>query len=292
MSGTDSVNSRRDLACSQIPPPSDAALILPDTDTLALGALRTMDLEVIPLYAMLSALYQVLGGQESPSPVIASAQMARGLGYLGCEAELIVTCTSVYENNGEPRLMEDIGEWSHPPVIRSDGTTDAHVVVWTNSFNRCVDLGICQSATLRRARLTGEGQAQPAVLPVQDRDALLNAARAVMAFRGKVALQWMFFPEWTPHIDLLLKQHVDIIEHGGLALAHIVIDQLSAVAVNRDLSRLRDRHPAIGRLLVGEGQLPELKDPPKAHRPERPPAPRFASGVPSTSAGSSRYHAY
>lgn len=281
------VPSRRSpMASSEghIPPEPGGGLLLPDTDTLALGVLRTIDVELTPLYAMISAMYQVLGGQESPSPVIASAQMARGLEYLGCEADLIVTCTSFYELKGGSVSLEDIGVWSHPPVIRSDGTTDAHVVVWTNSFSRCIDLGVCQSATLRRAP---NAQAGPAILPAADRDALLNTARALVAFRGKLALQWMFFPQWTPCLDLLWSRHADIIQHGGLALAHMVVDQLSAVAVSRDLSQLRDRYRAIGQLLTDELQLPELGDPPAARRAQRPTPAQSAPGDQNTLLGAS-----
>jgi hypothetical protein len=255
-----------------------AGLVLADVDTLALGALRTIDVELTPLYAMLSALHQVLGGEESHSAVIASAQMTCALGLLGCAAELIVACTSVCQGNGGSVSLEEIGGWRHPPVIRPDATTDGHVVVWTGSFSRCIDLGISQSAMLRRAARTGEAQALPAVLPADSRDALLNGSVSLVALRGKFALNWMLFPQWTPCLDPLLRRHTDIIEYGGLALAHMVVDQLSAVAVGRDLGQLRVRFPAIGRLVAGELRLADLGDPPPGCPAQEPPAACCATG--------------
>jgi hypothetical protein len=239
------------------PSRAEARFLVRGVEMLAIGALRTIDAELTPLYAMLAALHQVLDGREQHSALIASAQMARALELLGCDAELIVACTSVFRSAAAPELAEQIGEWSHPPLIRADATTDAHAVVWTDSFDRCVDLGVSCSLAVRRAVERGEASSGPAVLPAASRDALIRSAVSVAAFRGRLLLNWMFFPQWTPCLDLVLERHADAIDYGGRALAQVVVDQLAAVAVTRDLGPVATRFPVIGKLIADEFRLPD-----------------------------------
>jgi hypothetical protein len=244
---------------------------------MAIGALRNIDAELTPLYAMIAALYQVLGSAEPRSTLVASAQMAQALRLLGCDAELIVACTSVFRNAAGQGPVEQIGEWSHPPLIRPDAT-DAHAVVWTDSFDRCIDLGVSCSRAVRRAAERGEATSAPAVLPAASRDALTQSAVSVVAFRGKLMLNWMFFPQWTPCLDPLLERHADVIAYGGRALAQVVVDQLAAVAVTRDLSPLATRFPYIGKLIADELQLPDLRAPLRGCEDDRRPSSGSAGG--------------
>jgi hypothetical protein len=210
---------------------------------------------------MISAVYQALGARHSSSLIVASAQMVRGLDYLGFQSELIAACTSVYRSADKPVAMADIGVWQHPPIIQDDGTTDSHAVIWTSSFSRCIDLGVCQHTGLQRETVTAQVVTLPVILPVPGgRDYLLTSARSLVTFRKPFALQWMFFPQWTPHLEPLLERHSGIIEHGGLALAHMVVDQLSAVAVTRNLHQIKTLYPRLSDLLVGNTRLPELND--------------------------------
>jgi hypothetical protein len=210
---------------------------------------------------MASAIYQALGARQFSSIIVASAQMVRGFEYIGLQSELLVACTSVYRSSYKPIAMADIGIWQHPPIIRDDSTTDSHAVVWASSFNRCIDLGVCQHTALQRESINNPSLALPAILPFPGgRDYLLTAAKSFAVLRKPFALNWMFFPDWTPHLDPLLEHHSGSIEHGGLALAHIVVDQLSAVAVTRDLHQLKGVYPLLSNLLEGSSKLPELND--------------------------------
>ncbi len=98
----------------------------------------------------------------------------------------------------------------------------------------------------------------PAVLPAPSLDALINCAQSIVAMRGPCALNWMFFPDWTPDIDTILKAKKKTIDYGALMFANAVIDQLSAVAVTRDLQQLADSFPTIFALLNGDAQLSML----------------------------------
>lgn len=247
---------------------------------LAIGALRTIDAELTPLYAMVAALHQVLAGREPPSVLIASAQMARALELLGCDAELIVACTSVFRSAAGPELAEQIGEWSHPPLIRPDATTDAHAVVWTDSFDRCIDLGVSCSPAVRRVAERGEATSAPAVLPAASRDALTRSAVSVAAFRGRLLLNWMFFPQWTPCLNPVLERHADAIDYGGRALAQVVVDQLAAVAVTRDLGPLATRFPVIGKLIADKPRLADPGAPSPGRRAGCRPPSDSAGGMP------------
>jgi hypothetical protein len=258
----------------------EARALVSGVDMLAIGALRTIDAELTPLYAMVAALHQLLGGREQRSALIASAQMVRALELLGCDAELIVACTSVFRSAAGPELAEQIGEWSHPPLIRPDATTDAHAVVWTDSFDRCIDLGVSCSPAVRRAAERGETTSAPAVLPAASRDALMRSAVSVAAFRGRLLLNWMFFPQWTPCLDPVLERHAGAIDYGGRALAQVVVDQLAAVAVTTDLAPLATRFPAIGKLIADELRLPDLGAPSPGRQADCRPPSGSAGGSP------------
>ncbi|MDW5325360.1 hypothetical protein [Plantactinospora sp. KLBMP9567] len=221
------------------------------------GTLLVVPVEATPVQAIVAAAHQAIGGRSAYPGVLAAGQLARGLSLLGFDTELIPACTVVcYSDHGKTRFR-DVGVWKEAPVVRADGSTDGHVVVWCDSLNRCIDLAPCQDRMLRGASTPEEAFDHPVVLPVVGgRRQLLDRQRQIMAPRPPFALHWTFFPDWAPLFDPLLDRHSAAIEQGGLAMAHAAVDLLAAVAVVRDLSQLDEWYPRLGDLLSGRQSLP------------------------------------
>lgn len=225
-------------------------------------------MEVTPLYAILTAAYQAIGGRAAYSEIVASAQLVRGLEHLGFEAELIPARTNVFRLSRGGAGVTEANTWDHPQTTSGGGATDKNLVVWAASFNRCVDLSMCQNEVLKRASVNGEIFTFPVILPMPGGlEQLLHRADLIGAERPPFKISWKFFPEWKPQFDSVLAHYAATIEHGGLALAHVVVDLLSASAVHRDLRQIEDLYPRLGGLLSGGVHLPELHDDWSHHEP-------------------------
>jgi hypothetical protein len=200
---------------------------------------------------MLAAVYHAIGRRASYRGIVASSQLVRGLEYLGFEAELLPASMNVFRLSRGPEGMH----------ISGDGNTGGHLVVWAASFNRCIDLEVGQDRRLVRASVAGAVLTMPAILPMPGgREQLLHGSESIGTERPPFGISWKLFPEWTSRFNSSLTQHTVAIEHGGLALAHVVVDLLSAFAVYQDLHRLGDMYPRLGGLLSGRTHLPELDD--------------------------------
>ncbi|WP_327034871.1 hypothetical protein [Micromonospora ureilytica] len=223
--------------------------------------LHVMPAEAALVQAIVAVAHQAIAARPTYPAVAAAGQLARCLSLLGFDSELIPACTTVgYQDRGKTRFRE-IGVWQEPPIVRADGTTDGHVVVWCDSLTRCIDLAPCQDRLLRGASTSGVPSDQPVVLPVAGgRRQLLDRSRQMVTPRPPFLLHWMFFPNWMPMLDPLLDRHSVAIEQGGLAMAHASLDLLSALAVVRDLPLLDELYPSLGDLLSGRRSLPALLD--------------------------------
>lgn len=239
---------------SSKPLPIADLLLSPSMDLLYAIAQGALSVDVMPLYALLAGTYQAIGRRPAYSAVLASAQLVSALEHLDFDAELIPACTAVY---GQDRThLTDIGIWRHPPVVRDDGTTDGHVVVWADSFRRFIDLGVCNQPTILEAS-DGQSLPSPAVLPMAGgRKQLLDEASGAMTLRPPFAFAWNFFPEWKRRFDPFLAYHATTVEHGGLALANVAIGLLSALAIYSDLTNLTQLYPRLDALLSGRAILP------------------------------------
>ncbi|MEV6527479.1 hypothetical protein AB0M43_36695 [Longispora sp. NPDC051575] len=80
--------------------------------------------------------------------------------------------------------------------------------------------------------------------------------RGRAALRGRFGILWMFLPGWRDAFDPFLAHHERSIDRAGLALAHVTMDMLSLLALQRDISVLGDLYPVLGDLLSGRKQLP------------------------------------
>jgi hypothetical protein len=214
-----------------------------------------LSIEVMPLYALLSAIYQAITGRPDYSVVMASAQLVRALEHLGFKAELIPASILIVRES-DKRTM-DIGVWDHPPVVHNDGTTDGHVAVWADSFNRCIDLGLCNNEVLLKSSSDSQNLVWPAVLPVAGgRDELLDESRRPAIPRLPFMICWTFIPQWKSYFDPFLARHAPAIEDGGMALARVAVDLLSAIAIYSDMSEFNQRYPWLAKLLSGQADLP------------------------------------
>jgi hypothetical protein len=223
------------------------------------GSIKALPLELIPLYALTVTAHQAVARRPNYSSVVAAAQFRRSLEYLGFHAEIIAACTSVLHSKHDRSRIMDIGVWRHPPVVRSDGTTDGHAVIWTDSFKRCIDIGICRNPALQRDSRNAPSFEAPAILPSPEgRDKLIRGSFSVGAPRAPYMLTWMFFPEWTSNYGPLLEAHTIIIEHGGLAMAHVAIDLLSMLSLYRDTSKLWELYPSLQPMVSRQHPLPAL----------------------------------
>lgn len=216
--------------------------------------------EQTPLYAMLAAVYHAIAGRASQPRIIVSAQLARGIEYLGFEAALLPACARVFRLNRGRDEIAEVGAWDAVSVY---GEAEGHLVVWTASFNQCIDLAMCQDDALVSASTDGQLML-PAVLPMPGGLAQLLyktasvGAEAIGVERPPFRITWNFFPERMGQFDPLLADYTDVIERGGLSLAHVVLDLLSALAVHHDMHQLNSLHSHLSRLLSGDVRLPEL----------------------------------
>jgi hypothetical protein len=211
--------------------------------------------DVMPLYALLVAIYEAIGGRPSYPVAVASAQLVRALEHLGFEAELVPASIAV-AHEGEKRIMS-IGAWEHPPMVRDDGTTDGHVVVWADSFKRCIDLSVCNHPMLLESSSDDQKLTMPIILPVAGGlEELLDKSRQHVLPRPPFMMMWIFIPQWKSYFNSFLSRHMPVIEDGGLALAKVAIDLLSAIAVYSDMSRLNQRYPWLAEMLSGQMDLP------------------------------------
>ncbi len=243
-------------AAESTPDARTGKFLVPGFELYIGGSIKALPLEVTPLYALMVAAHHAVARRPDYSSVVAAAQFMCGLEYLGFQAEIIAACTSVFHPKRDGNRKTDIGVWKHPPVVRSDGTTDGHAVIWTDSFKRCIDIGICRDPTLQRESKNDPSLEAPAILPCPEgRDKLIHGSFSVGAHRSPYMLTWMFFPEWTSNYDLLLETRAATIQHGGLAMAHVAIDLLSALSLYRDTSELWALYPSLQPMVSGQRPL-------------------------------------
>jgi hypothetical protein len=211
--------------------------------------------DISPLYTLLAAIQQTLSNRLAYSIVIASAQFVRALEHMGFEAELVPACTSLVRK-GEKRPI-DIGVWEHPPVVHPDGTTDGHVVVWADSYKRCIDLGLCHHPEMLKLSSDNDSLTNPIVLPIAGgRAQFFDSGTQHTTLRPPFGIFWTLFPQWNSRLEPFFIRHEDEIERGGLALANVTVDLLSALAVYNDLAELYRLYPRLSNLLSGRVRLP------------------------------------
>lgn len=228
-------------------------LFLLECQRFLLDPLEGWPLDVIPLYAMLTAVHHAIARRPNYPGIVASGQLANGLIHLGFEAELIPAHNKIYRASS--RLTGDV-EFDSWDIISSDAETGGHLAVWTPSFGRCIDLAASQDPMLTR----GEPPILPMVFAMPGGQKQLLYQGEFVAERPPFVISCIFSNKRNSRFDPLIARHAAAIEHGGLSLAQLVVDLLSAFAIYLDLHPLCDLYPHLNDLLNGQTRLPDLKN--------------------------------
>lgn len=220
---------------------------MPEFESSMFGKLGGVAVEHLPLYAALTVVHHDMSGAPVNSCVSICHQLAGALEHLGFSAEVMVACATIFDRENQEVKHADVGVWDRAPIVRADGTTNGHVVLWAESFRRLVDPTIVQAPVLFNAARDDEVFTLPIVLPVESREKLL-AAPSLATFKGPFLLSWMLFPDWTPSLAPALRGDLGAaLPYGKLGLAHAVLDVLRALGqVRPDVHRLNSMYPKIG----------------------------------------------
>ena len=141
------------------------------------------------------------------------------------------------------------------PRIRRNGTTDGHVVVWTSSFRRLIDLTVGQDPQLQRAARQNPQLALPVVGQVDEFLAFRERC-AVRTERPPFTFTYRLLPQYTRFVAPLWE-NADVTEQldlAALALAHDTLELVRAT----ESRRRRATGNKIRALLDGKAQLPPL----------------------------------
>ncbi|ROO62641.1 hypothetical protein EDC02_4624 [Micromonospora sp. Llam0] len=222
-----------------------------------LGSLVNGPIEALPLYAVLTAVHLELSGKAVNACLPVCYQIVGALRHLGFAAEMMAAYVEV-ASAGQP--YGGIGV-NGKATVYPDGTTNGHMVVWADSFNRLVDATVAQHPELNRAVHQGSlNQSAPLVLPVGERDVLMQGA--IGAIRAPYQLAYLALPHYTSVFDGWIAQYREPLDYGALSMAHRGLYALQATGKMRNVRQLAHLYPHLGRLLDGVDQLPELAEPP------------------------------
>jgi hypothetical protein len=229
-------------------------LRLPQFDgTPMAAALLKGPVEVVPLYAVLSAIHLEMSGRAANACLPLCYQLAGALRHLGFDAEVMAAYVEV--SRGDHRFT-NIGV-NGPATVYADWTTNGHSIVWADSFGRLVDPTVAQHPELHRAAHQDHLRfSAPIVLPVGSRDTLLRGA--IGAIRDPYQLAYLAQPQHTAVFTPWLDQFAEALDYGALSLAHRALIAVQAAAQIRNLRQLAHLYPQLGALLNGHAQLDEL----------------------------------
>jgi hypothetical protein len=214
--------------------------------------------DAVPLYMALAVLHQASAGKPANVCVTTCSILSGALYHLGFTAEVIAASAGIADQSDPTRTITDVGVWEKPPVVRPDGSTNGHMVLWARTFRRLVDPTIAQAPTLLAAARTVPNQAFPAVLQINDPDQL-RGNQMIASARGPYVVTWTLFPHWTPILTAMVTGDVkEAVDYGALNLARTVIQQLNTFTTVRNLRALHTLYPDLGALLAGRRQLPDL----------------------------------
>jgi hypothetical protein len=221
----------------------------------------SVPIEAVPLYAALALMHQAGGGQSAATCVTTCTILADSLAYLGFDTEPMAACATVVHHDDTRAKFADVGVWEHPPVVRADGMTNGHMVLWAGAFGRLVDPTIAQEPAVLAAAQTDPSQTFACVIPVPSREQMLSGP-AIATVREPFLISWMLFPEWTEILNQTLQIPLtrEAVDYGALNLAHRTVQLLGKVGEVRNLRGLHGLNPQLADLLAGRSQLPPLPE--------------------------------
>lgn len=221
------------------------------------GSLVKGPIEALPLYAVLTVIHLELSGKAVNACLPVCYQIVGALQHFGFAAEMMAAYVEVARDDQRHGGIGVNGK----ATVYPDGTTNGHMVVWADSFGRLVDATVAQHPELNRAvHQGGLNQSAPLVLPVGERDMLLQGA--IGAIRDPYQLAYLALPQYTSVFNGWIAQYREPLDYGALSTAHRGLHALQAVGKMRNIRQLAHLYPQLGRLLDGVDQLPELGEPP------------------------------
>jgi predicted RecA/RadA family phage recombinase len=221
-------------------------------------ALNQCEDEDLPLWATLVVLSGNAEGKPAGACIPLSCQLVGALGHFGFEAEVMAACVTVTDTNrGSTAEPTEVGVWEQPPRIRDDGTTDGHVVVWSPSFERLVDLTVGQDPQIQRAARKHSHMASPVVVRIPRSMASGTDIRLPATMRGSFMLTYRLLPEHTSVLAPMWERSTltEQLRLGALAVAY---DALELVRLMESEDDRRAAGARMRALLDGYAHLPPL----------------------------------
>ena len=223
--------------------------------------------ELLPL---LVALAIVATGYTRPlgSRSIAACHLLQGaLKYLGLRGQVIAASAHVLHDGSG--AVDDIGECQRAPIVRDDGDSDGHAVLWVESPGRLVDPTVLQLQHLHAAAEDNTSFGVPVMVPLPSLDSLLDPVpgMAVMCLRPPLVISWVAQPRWAQAVTPVPGSDLDTgLSYGKLALAHAIFELIQGLRNFRsDMAQVNALYPMLADLLDGRRHLPGLlAEPPGA----------------------------
>lgn len=226
--------------------------------------------ELTPLYAILAVLHQAMSGKPAGSCALTCHQISDALHHLGFPAEPIAACATLYRTAGTFSEESDLGVWQRPPIVRPDGTTTGHMIVWAPSFAQLVDPTLVQHPFLLTRAATDPAYSIPVCAPAPTDPDVLLQEKLVARLDEDLYVSWLLQPEWTDAVNAVLDETDTLAaELGGLSLATNALDVLHRLTAERDLSVLPAMSARLGSLLACTAHLPTMpaEVPPELQQP-------------------------
>ena len=223
--------------------------------------------DLLPLLAALAIVatgYTRLLGSRS----VAACHLLQGaLQYLGLQGQVIAASAHVVHDVSG--AADNIGECLRAPIVRDDGDSDGHAVLWMESSRRLIDPTVLQLQHLHAAAEDNTSFGVPVMLPLPSLDSLLDPApgMAVMCLRPPLVISWVAQPRWAQAISPVPGSDLDAgLSYGKLALAHSILELIRGLRNFRsDLVQVNALYPILADLLDGRSHLPGLlAEPPAA----------------------------
>jgi hypothetical protein len=219
--------------------------------------------ELLPLYAALAIISVQITGAPSDRCVPLCFQLQGALEYLGFSSRVITAAAMLI--TPEPENIEYIGVHDSP-VMKKDGSTNGHVILWAPPFQRLVDPTIFLAQLIQGSAEYRTAHPPPAIMSIPEDGIVPENAVLQTATKAGVGMRWRLYPQWN---ESVIPQPGSDLETGliysKLALAHITVEIIQGLEGFRsDLDDLRNLYPQLGELIEGRRQLPSLPDKPPA----------------------------
>jgi hypothetical protein len=223
--------------------------------------------ELLPLLAALAIVATVYTRTLGSRAVPACHLLQGALEYLGLQGQVIAASAHVVHDASG--AADDIGDCQRAPIVRDDGDSDGHAVLWVESSRRLIDPTILQLQHLHAAAEDDTSFGVPVMVPLPSLDSLLDPlpGMAVMCLHPPLVISWVAQPRWAQAVTPVPGSDLDTgLRYGKLALAHAVLELIQGLRNFRsDMAQVNVLYPVLADMLDGRSHLPGLlAEPPAA----------------------------